>query len=163
MNLSSREIISFHNEGLLCVERPMIAAHAIRSTQIVYDRLFAGRATHADGKQFDLAGTSEEGVEVALPQIINSDRYAPELRDYVLVAADAVVTRFSSRRKAVRPGRGTRTKRTGIRRYSIIRCRFGCRSRRQRLKMAACPSTGQSRVGSARTSEYWWRLTGSRS
>ena len=72
----------------------MIVAHAIRSTQIVYDRLFAGSATHADGKQFDLAGTNEEGVEAALPQIMNPDRYAPELRDYVLVAADAVVTQL---------------------------------------------------------------------
>ena len=69
----------------------MIAAHAIRSVQSVYDALFAGRAAHVDGNQFDLARTNEEGVGAALPQIINPDLYALELRDYVVGAADAVV------------------------------------------------------------------------
>ena len=91
MKLSSREIISFHNDGFLCVDRPMIAALAIRRMQSVYDALFAGRAAYVDGLQFDLARTNEEGVEAASPQVINPDLYALELRDCLLGTGDVVV------------------------------------------------------------------------
>lgn len=88
VSLSEEQIQSFHRDGFLSV--PSISTpEEIEMLRGVYDRLFASKAGREDGNQFDLAGTDEEGVEAALPQILNPSQYAPEMKD-TLARANAL-------------------------------------------------------------------------
>ena len=79
----SPEQIAFWNEhGYLAVES-ISTEEEIAMLREVYDRLFASKAGREDGNQFDLAGTDEDGVEAALPQILNPAQYAPEMKDTI--------------------------------------------------------------------------------
>lgn len=80
MRLSESQILSFHLNGFIAVETPIADAEELAWMRDVYDRLFAARAGRAQGDQFDLAGSDEEGREAALPQILDPAKYAPELR-----------------------------------------------------------------------------------
>jgi ectoine hydroxylase-related dioxygenase (phytanoyl-CoA dioxygenase family) len=78
IQLTSEQIAFYHREGYLAL--PQITTTAeVQWLRGIYDHLFAQRAGRADGNQFDLGGSDEEGKEAKLPQILNPARYAPEL------------------------------------------------------------------------------------
>ena len=61
----------------------------IEMMRAAYDRIFSSKAGFETGAQFDLAGTDEEGQEQALPQILQPEKFAPELWD-TLARANAL-------------------------------------------------------------------------
>ena len=77
--LTSEQITHYHEWGYLVLEQFVDADEVVWMREI-YDRLFRERAGREFGDQFDLAGPDEEGVEAALPQILNPAKYAPELK-----------------------------------------------------------------------------------
>ena len=80
IQLTPQQIEFYHREGYLAL--PSITAdQEVRWLRGIYDRLFARRAGRAEGNQFDLGGSDEEGKEAKLPQILNPVRYAPELAE----------------------------------------------------------------------------------
>ena len=80
VQLTPEQVGSYHREGYLAL--PSITTPAeVEWLRGIYDRLFAQRAGRAEGNQFDLGGSDEEGNEAKLPQILNPVRYAPELAE----------------------------------------------------------------------------------
>src|SRR5437660_447150 len=78
IRITDEQIASFHRDGYLNID--MITTQEELDRLIgIYDHLFASRAGRAEGMQFDLAGTDEEGKEATLPQILSPRKYAPEL------------------------------------------------------------------------------------
>ncbi len=78
VTLTEDQIAFFRDNGYLSL--PAITTpEEVTRLRVVYDELFASQAGRADGNQFDLAGTDEDGKPAALPQILNPRRYAPEL------------------------------------------------------------------------------------
>ena len=59
----------------------------------IYDRLFQQQAGRAEGNQFDLAGTDEEGNKAKLPQILNPPKYAPEIDSFEMKANGLAIAR----------------------------------------------------------------------
>jgi ectoine hydroxylase-related dioxygenase (phytanoyl-CoA dioxygenase family) len=88
VSLTEEQIAFFHENGFLAIDS-ISTPEEIEMLRGVYDRLFADRAGRADGNQFDLAGTDEEGKDAALPQILNPSQYAPEMKD-TLARANAL-------------------------------------------------------------------------
>lgn len=88
--LNAEQIRKFHTSGFLAVDVPLLSAEEIARLRDIYDRMFAQRAGREDGNQFDLAGVDEEGKPEALSQILNPDRYFPELAGDYLPRIDAV-------------------------------------------------------------------------
>lgn len=82
--LTDEEIAFYHREGYLAIDA-LTTSDDVAFIREAYDRIFAERAGRAEGAQFDLAGTDEEGQEAALPQILNPARYAPEINDSLLL------------------------------------------------------------------------------
>ncbi len=76
--LSTDQIEFFHREGYLVIDQ-ISDPEEVERLRVIYDRLFEQRVGRADGNQFDLGGTDEEGKQAVLPQILNPARYAPEL------------------------------------------------------------------------------------
>ena len=76
--LTNEQIAFYHREGYLAIDA-ITTPEEVAWLREIYDRLFAQRAGRAEGNQFDLAGTDEEGAEASLPQILRPDQYAPEL------------------------------------------------------------------------------------
>lgn len=83
ISLTSGQIEFYHASGYLAIES-ITTQDEIEWMRGIYDNLFAIRAGREDGNQFDLAGTDEEGMEAALPQILGPSNYAPELKDTLL-------------------------------------------------------------------------------
>ena len=81
MRLSPDQIRSFHLDGFISIAEPIASPEEIAWLRAMYDRMFAERSGRAEGNQFDLAGSDEEGKEAALPQILDPARYAPEMND----------------------------------------------------------------------------------
>ena len=82
--LTPEQIEQFKDEGYLAIEA-LTTQEDVAFLRKIYDRLFAERRGREEGKQFDLAGTDEEGKAAALPQILGPARYAPELNDSLLL------------------------------------------------------------------------------
>ena len=80
VTLTQDQIDFYHREGYLVVQQ-ISTPEEIERLRGIYDRLFEARAGRADGNQFDLGGTDEEGKEAVLPQILNPVKYAPELAE----------------------------------------------------------------------------------
>ena len=80
ITLSADQIAFYHDNGFLAIDA-ITTQDEIERLRGVYDRLFAERAGRAEGNQFDLAGSDEEGKAAALPQILGPRKYAPELAD----------------------------------------------------------------------------------
>ena len=80
VTLSDEQIAQFHHDGFLAVPQISNAAE-IEMMRAAYDTIFQSKAGRESGDQFDLAGTDEEGKEAALPQILNPEKFAPELWD----------------------------------------------------------------------------------
>jgi len=88
VSVTDEQIEFFKRNGFLALNS-ISTPEEVEMLRGVYDRLFASKAGREDGNQFDLAGTDEEGVEAALPQILNPSRYAPEMKD-TLARANAL-------------------------------------------------------------------------
>ena len=69
---------SFDQHGFLALDG-LTSAEEVVALQAVYDRLFEPGAGIAERDLLELAGDS--GAEPLLPQILNPERYAPELND----------------------------------------------------------------------------------
>ncbi|MFD4227918.1 phytanoyl-CoA dioxygenase family protein [Streptomyces sp. NPDC058545] len=84
MNPSDAEALTdaqreeFHRRGFVALDR-LTSAEEVEELQAVYDRLFEDDADIAEQDRLELAG--ELDGEPLLPQILNPDHYAPELRD----------------------------------------------------------------------------------
>ena len=80
VSLTPEQIEAFHRDGFLSV--PQISTpEEIEMMREAYDRIFAAQAGRDSGNQFDLAGDDEDGKTQNLPQILNPEKYAPELWD----------------------------------------------------------------------------------
>lgn len=93
MKLTSEQIRAFHLDGYLAIPQPIASPEEIAWLRDVYDRIFAERAGRAEGNQFDLAGSDEEGIDAALPQILDPARYAPELNEGAFLAVANEIVR----------------------------------------------------------------------
>ncbi|HEX8681157.1 MAG TPA: phytanoyl-CoA dioxygenase family protein [Ardenticatenaceae bacterium] len=80
MTLTDEQIDFFHRNGYLVLDA-MTTPEEIAMIRDVYDRLFASHAGRETGDQFDLAGTDDADEEAVLPQLMNPEKYAPELQD----------------------------------------------------------------------------------
>ena len=107
--LTDAEVAHYAEQGFLALDR-LTSAAEVESLQAVYDWRFEG-ATVAEGDRIALSGDR-------LPQILNPDRYAPELRETAawhtatpmavqLLGPEAVPTGMHAIRKA--PGTGVET------------------------------------------------------
>ncbi len=90
--LTPEQILFFHINGFLSVPVPATTPEELEIMRLAYDRIFQERAGRAQGDQFDLGGTDEEGTEENLPQILNPAKYAPELKSGMFLNnLDAIV------------------------------------------------------------------------
>jgi ectoine hydroxylase-related dioxygenase (phytanoyl-CoA dioxygenase family) len=80
IHLTAEQINFYHENGFLWLPQ-LSTPEELTVLRAAYDRIFEQRAGREEGNQFDLAGTDEEGKEAALPQILNPEKYAPELWD----------------------------------------------------------------------------------
>jgi ectoine hydroxylase-related dioxygenase (phytanoyl-CoA dioxygenase family) len=76
-SLTPAQVERFEQDGFLQLEAITDALEIARLADI-YDELFDGRRAVAAGDRLELAGDGERPV---LPQIVNPERYAPELLD----------------------------------------------------------------------------------
>lgn len=90
VSLSAQQCSRFHQDGYPAI--PSLTTHDdVARLRVSYDRIFSTLAGRDVGDQFDLAGTDEEGKRAALPQILHPAKYAPEMKDsLLLVNATAV-------------------------------------------------------------------------
>jgi ectoine hydroxylase-related dioxygenase (phytanoyl-CoA dioxygenase family) len=90
VSLTAQQCSRFHHDGYLAI--PSLTTHDdVARLRVSYDRIFSTQAGRDVGDQFDLAGTDEEGKRAALPQILHPAKYAPEMKDsLLLVNATAV-------------------------------------------------------------------------
>ncbi|HEY8455022.1 MAG TPA: phytanoyl-CoA dioxygenase family protein [Actinopolymorphaceae bacterium] len=75
--LSPDQVAAFHRDGFLVI-RQLTSPGEIEQLREIYDRLFSERRDFAAGDRLELAGIDSDGHET-LPQILNPERYAPEL------------------------------------------------------------------------------------
>jgi len=88
VSLSPSQIAFFRSNGFLSL--PVLTTpEEVAMMRDAYDDIFNRKAGREVGDQFDLAGTDEEGKEAALPQILNPEKYAPQLWD-TLARANAL-------------------------------------------------------------------------
>lgn len=80
VTLTDEQIAFYHENGFLAIDS-ITTPEEVARLRGVYDRIFEQKAGRAEGNQFDLAGTDEEGKAAALPQILGPRKYAPELAD----------------------------------------------------------------------------------
>ena len=90
--LTQSQIDFFHANGFLALDA-ITTPDEVARLRDVYDRIFAQKAGRAEGNQFDLAGTDEEGKAAALPQILAPRKYAPELADTLYEANARAIAR----------------------------------------------------------------------
>lgn len=90
--LTQEQIAMYRREGYLKIEQ-LTDAQDVAALRESYDRIFAQQAGRAEGNQFDLAGTDEEGKPAALPQILNPAKYAPEMNESRLLKNANVMIR----------------------------------------------------------------------
>lgn len=88
ISLSDQQVEFFHRNGFLALPQ-LSQPDEIEMMRVAYDRIFAQSAGHESGAHFDLAGTDEPGKEAALPQILQPEKFAPELWD-TLARANAL-------------------------------------------------------------------------
>jgi ectoine hydroxylase-related dioxygenase (phytanoyl-CoA dioxygenase family) len=84
MELTPDQIDRFHADGYLSIPA-LTTAEDVAELREIYDRLFDRRAGRELGLQFDLAGLDDDESEAVLPQILEPQRFAPELNDSVLL------------------------------------------------------------------------------
>jgi hypothetical protein len=79
VRLTQDQVDKFHERGFLRLEA-ITTQEEVTRLQEVYDRLFEPGAVVSDKDRLELAGSADAPV---LPQIVNPDHYAPELRETV--------------------------------------------------------------------------------
>lgn len=77
--LDDEQVASFETQGFLRMRRLTSAAEVL-ALQDIYDRLFEDTTRIAADDRVSLASATADGA-ATLPQILNPDRYAPELRE----------------------------------------------------------------------------------
>ncbi len=83
ISLSAAQIRTYFIEGWISL--PAISDPSeIERVRVIYDDLFARRAGRETGDQFDLAGDDADPAKARMPQILNPQRYAPELEQTYL-------------------------------------------------------------------------------
>jgi hypothetical protein len=80
LTLSDEQVRDFRHDGYLRLES-LTSEQEVLDLQGIYDRLFEDGAEIADQDRYELAG--DEDGPPALPQVLNPDHYAPELRETV--------------------------------------------------------------------------------
>ena len=80
ITLTDDQVEFYHTNGYLSIDA-ITTQEEIERLRVIYDRLFEQQAGRAEGNQFDLAGTDEDGKVAKLPQILSLRKYAPELAD----------------------------------------------------------------------------------
>src|SRR4051794_39153887 len=75
LTLTPEQIEQFHRDGFLRLEA-ITTQDEVERLAVIYDDLFEGRRAVADDDRLELAGDAERPI---LPQIMNPERYAPEL------------------------------------------------------------------------------------
>jgi ectoine hydroxylase-related dioxygenase (phytanoyl-CoA dioxygenase family) len=88
VTLTQEQVDAYRRDGYLTLGQ-ISPPDEVEKLAAIYDRLFQQQAGRADGNQFDLGGTSDDGKQQVLPQILNPVRYAPELA-YGLFRANAL-------------------------------------------------------------------------
>src|SRR4051794_7725589 len=76
--LSDVQVEKFARDGYVTVDS-ICSADEVARLREIFDRLFSERIGWERGRQWDLAGTDEEGAAPRLPQISNPAEFAPEL------------------------------------------------------------------------------------
>ena len=88
--ITNNQVNFFHNEGYLCIEK-LTDSDDVALIKEIYDDLFNQQVGRNIGDHFDLAGTDEDNETASLPQILNPDKYAPEInQSQLLVNATSV-------------------------------------------------------------------------
>lgn len=88
-SLSDEQIESYRRDGFLSLAA-ITSAEEVERLAAIYDELFDGRRTVAAGDRLELAGDADRPV---LPQIVNPERYAPELLETVAHANATAIAR----------------------------------------------------------------------
>lgn len=80
VRLTDEQVAIFHRNGFLQLDALTTPAE-VAFLRGIYDQLFArGSAAFTDGDHLELGKLDDEGQET-LPQILDPDKYAPELAD----------------------------------------------------------------------------------
>lgn len=87
--LSAVDIARFHTSGFLAIDTPLLDPGEIARLRDIFDDMFAAQAGREDGNQFDLAGADEDDAPAQLSQILQPQRYRPEIMgEYVEMVAE---------------------------------------------------------------------------
>lgn len=78
VELTAEQVEAYHRDGYLRLET-ITTLDEVTALQEVYDRLFEPTTEISDKDRLELAG--DRDAPPALPQIVNPDHYAPELRE----------------------------------------------------------------------------------
>jgi ectoine hydroxylase-related dioxygenase (phytanoyl-CoA dioxygenase family) len=84
VELTSEQIERFHVDGYLSIPA-LTTPQDVAELCEIYDRLFKSKAGRELGLQLDLAGLDDDESEAVLPQILEPQRFAPELNDSLLL------------------------------------------------------------------------------
>lgn len=80
VTLTKDQVTEFHRDGFMSIDR-LTTAEEVGQLQAIYDRLFEDGTDIADRDRLELAAGKD--APPALPQIVNPDHYAPELRETI--------------------------------------------------------------------------------
>ena len=94
VEFTADQIERFRADGYLSIPS-ITTADDVAQLREIYDRLFDRKVGRELGLQFDLAGTDDDESEAVLPQILEPQRFAPELNDsLLLVNATAIASQL---------------------------------------------------------------------
>src|SRR5262245_44286974 len=80
VTLTGEQVTDFNRDGFMSIDR-LTTADEVAERQSIYDRLFEADTEIDDRDRLELAAAKD--APPALPQIVNPDRYAPELRETI--------------------------------------------------------------------------------
>lgn len=87
--LTNEQICHFYNAGYLAISEPLLKAEEIARLRAIYDEMFEAQAGREQGNHFDPAGADEDEAPAKLSQILQPQRYRPDiLGDYVDLIAE---------------------------------------------------------------------------
>lgn len=83
--LTPEQIAFYRGHGYVAIDAVMPATE-IEAVKAIYDRLFNEASSRANSDLYDLNGARESGKKIAIPQILQPGKYAPELLQTQMVA-----------------------------------------------------------------------------
>ena len=92
VELTDDQIEHFRTEGYLAIPS-ITTADDVAELREIYDRLFDRRMGRELGLQFDLAGLDDDDSDAVLPQILEPQRFAPELNGSLLLVNATAISR----------------------------------------------------------------------